>query len=245
MVARVACLSPYDEGTVRAMFKDLPWARYALLAPTVSIGGLEWTRLAPNVSFPPREGRARRPTASAPPTLPAQPESRGQHPDESDQRSGHDLSHVEVVLVPPPLAQPAVKAACAAADRVIADRRHKHRIDREVLQQMPRCKLIQQAAAGFDSIDHRAVAESGIPVANAARYNKDWHRPAAGSCSQTPRSALSAARHRSTSTPRSRRATSSASTLAVLRSGHVAGAGLDVFEVEPCLAIRRHAASTT
>jgi D-3-phosphoglycerate dehydrogenase / 2-oxoglutarate reductase len=110
MVARVACLSPYDEGTVRAMFK-------------------------------------------------------GRH-------------QVEVVLVPAPPAEAAVLAACAEADLVIADRRHKHRLDSQVLRRMGRCLLIQQAAVGFDSIDHRAAAEHGIPVANAAGYNKesvaDW-----------------------------------------------------------------------
>lgn len=105
MPPRVACLSPYDEGTVQAMFK-------------------------------------------------------GRH-------------EVEVTLVPPPPDQAAVARACASADLVIADRRHKHRIDREVLSRMTRCRLIQQAAVGFDSIDHRAAAELGIPVANAAGYNRD------------------------------------------------------------------------
>ena len=105
MVARVACLSPYDEATVRAMFK-------------------------------------------------------GRH-------------QVEVALVPAPPAQPQVTAACVDADVVIADRRHKHRIDRDVVQHMSRCLLIQQAAVGFDTIDHRAAAEYGIPVANAAGYNRD------------------------------------------------------------------------
>jgi D-3-phosphoglycerate dehydrogenase len=61
---------------------------------------------------------------------------------------------------------------------VIGDKRHKHRIDRPVLEQMRRCKLIQQPAVGYDTIDHRAAAEYGIPVANAAGYNKesvaDW-----------------------------------------------------------------------
>jgi D-3-phosphoglycerate dehydrogenase / 2-oxoglutarate reductase len=80
---------------------------------------------------------------------------------------------VEVVLVPDPPAQPAVAAACADADLVIADRRHRHRIDRAVLQGMRRCRLIQAAAVGFDTVDHRAAAELGIPVANAAGYNKD------------------------------------------------------------------------
>jgi phosphoglycerate dehydrogenase-like enzyme len=110
MLAQVTCLSPYDEGIVRAMFK-------------------------------------------------------GRH-------------QVEVVLVPDPPAQAAVMAACAEADLVIADRRHKHRVDRAVLEKMRHCKLIQQAAVGFDTIDHRAAAELGIPVANAAGYNKesvaDW-----------------------------------------------------------------------
>ena len=110
MLARVACLSPYDEGTVKAMF-------------------------------------------------------RGRH-------------QVNVVLVPDPPDQPAVVAACADAHLVIGDKRHKHRIDRAVLEQMGSCMLIQQPAVGFDTIDHRAAAEYGIPVANAAGYNKesvaDW-----------------------------------------------------------------------
>jgi D-3-phosphoglycerate dehydrogenase len=110
MLARLVCLSPYDEATVRAM-------------------------------------------------------ANGRH-------------QVEVVLVPDPPAQPAVLAACTGADIVIGDRRHKHRIDRSVLERMPACKLIQQAAVGFDTIDYRAAAELGIPVANAAGFNKesvaDW-----------------------------------------------------------------------
>ncbi len=105
MMARVACLSPYDQATVQALFK-------------------------------------------------------GRH-------------EVQVTLVSPPPAQADVMAACVDADLVIADRRHKHRVDRDVLQNMRRCRLIQQAAVGFDSIDHRAAAELGIPVANAAGYNKD------------------------------------------------------------------------
>jgi D-3-phosphoglycerate dehydrogenase len=43
---------------------------------------------------------------------------------------------------------------------------------------MRRARLIQQPAVGFDVIDHRAAAELGIPVANAAGYNResvaDW-----------------------------------------------------------------------
>jgi phosphoglycerate dehydrogenase-like enzyme len=110
MTALVACLSPYSEETVRAMFKD-------------------------------------------------------RHP-------------VEILFVPEPPAQEAVLNATHAAHLVIADKRHLHRIDRRVLENMRSCLLIQQAAVGYDSIDHRAAAEYGIPVANAAGYNReavaDW-----------------------------------------------------------------------
>jgi D-3-phosphoglycerate dehydrogenase len=110
MTALVACLSPYSEETVRAMFK-------------------------------------------------------GRH-------------EVEVVLVPEAPAQQAVLDATHAAHLVIADKRHRHRIDRRVLENMRNCLLIQQAAVGFDSIDHRAAADYRIPVANAAGYNReavaDW-----------------------------------------------------------------------
>jgi phosphoglycerate dehydrogenase-like enzyme len=110
MTALVACLSPYSEETVRAMF-------------------------------------------------------RGRHP-------------VEILMVPDPPAQEAVLNATHAAHLVIADKRHLHRIDRRVLENMRSCLLIQQAAVGFDSVDHRAAAEYGIPVANAAGYNReavaDW-----------------------------------------------------------------------
>ena len=80
---------------------------------------------------------------------------------------------VEVVLVPEPPAPDKVREAVADADLVVGDKRHKHRIDRPVLEAMRRCRLIQQPAVGFDVIDHRAAAEVGIPVANAAGYNRD------------------------------------------------------------------------
>ena len=80
---------------------------------------------------------------------------------------------VDVVLVPPPPAQSAVLAACTGADLVIGDQRHKHRVDRTVLERMRGCKLLQMPSVGFDTVDHRAAAELGIPVANAAGYNKD------------------------------------------------------------------------
>jgi phosphoglycerate dehydrogenase-like enzyme len=83
---------------------------------------------------------------------------------------GHDL---EIVLVPPPPAPDAVLEAVAGADLVLADKRHRHRLGRDTLAAMDRCRLIQQPAVGFDAIDHRAASELGIPVANAAGYNRD------------------------------------------------------------------------
>jgi D-3-phosphoglycerate dehydrogenase len=84
--------------------------------------------------------------------------------------SAHD---VEVRLVPPAPAPEAVREAVADADLVVGDKRHRHRLDRAALAAMTRCRLVQQPAVGFDAIDHRAAAELGIPVANAAGYNRD------------------------------------------------------------------------
>ena len=80
---------------------------------------------------------------------------------------------VDVVTVPDPPAPEAVLRECSQADLVIADKRHKHRMPREVLEQMRRCLLIQMPAVGYDIIDHRAAAEFEIAVANAAGYNRD------------------------------------------------------------------------
>lgn len=80
---------------------------------------------------------------------------------------------VDVVTVPDPPAPDAVLRECSAADLVIADKRHKHRLSREVLERMTRCLLIQMPAVGYDVIDHRAAAEFGVAVANAAGYNRD------------------------------------------------------------------------
>ena len=80
---------------------------------------------------------------------------------------------VDVVTVPDPPAPEAVLRECSTAELVIADKRHKHRLPREVLEQMRRCLLIQMPAVGFDVIDHRAAAEFDIAVANSAGYNRD------------------------------------------------------------------------
>lgn len=80
---------------------------------------------------------------------------------------------VEVVTAPDPPAQDALRELAAGADVVIGDQRHKHRLDRSVLDGMKSCRLIQMPSVGFDVVDHRAAAELGIPVANAAGYNRD------------------------------------------------------------------------
>lgn len=80
---------------------------------------------------------------------------------------------VDVVTVPDPPAPEAVLRECSLADLVIGDKRHAHRLPREVLQRMTSCLLIQQPAVGYDVIDDGAAAEFGIAVANAAGYNRD------------------------------------------------------------------------
>src|SRR6266536_2867334 len=79
----------------------------------------------------------------------------------------------DVVTAPDPPAPEALLALAPDADLVISDNRHQHRLDRPVLERLVRCRLIQVPAVGFDAIDHRAAAEMGIPVANAAGYNRD------------------------------------------------------------------------
>ena len=80
---------------------------------------------------------------------------------------------VDVVTVPDPPAPEDVLRECTLAELVIADKRHKHRLPRDVLEQMTRCLLIQMPAVGFDVIDHLAAAELDIAVANSAGYNRD------------------------------------------------------------------------
>jgi phosphoglycerate dehydrogenase-like enzyme len=80
---------------------------------------------------------------------------------------------LDVVTAPDPPAAEALLAIAPEVDLVISDNRHRHRIDRPVLERLVRCRLIQVPAVGFDAIDHRVAAEVGIPVANAAGYNRD------------------------------------------------------------------------
>ena len=99
--------------------------------------------------------------------------SLGPYPEEVVRDLLPGVPGLEVVLVPPPPAPEAVRRAVAGVDLVLADKRHKHRLGRDELAAMDRCRLVQQPAVGFDAIDHRAAAELGIPVANAAGYNRD------------------------------------------------------------------------
>ena len=80
---------------------------------------------------------------------------------------------VEIHFAPDPPAPEEVRELLLDADLVIGDQRHRHLIDRPVLGAMTRCKLIQMPSVGFDVVDHRAAAEFGVPVANAAGYNRD------------------------------------------------------------------------
>jgi phosphoglycerate dehydrogenase-like enzyme len=87
-------------------------------------------------------------------------------------------AEIEVRLVPDPPAPTAVRQAVVGADVIIGDVRAKHRLDRDTLAAVGSCRLIQQPAVGYDSIDVTAAAEFGIPVANAGGYNAetvaDW-----------------------------------------------------------------------
>ncbi len=80
---------------------------------------------------------------------------------------------VEIGVAPTPASPAAVLELVAGADLVLGDRRHQNRVGRDVLERMDSCRLYQQPSVGFDVIDHRAAAELGIPVANAAGYNRD------------------------------------------------------------------------
>ncbi|MFH8572651.1 2-hydroxyacid dehydrogenase [Streptomyces sp. NPDC017993] len=63
--------------------------------------------------------------------------------------------------------------ALATATIVLAPLEKERRITAELLDAMPRCRLIQSVAVGFDGVDHRAAAERGIPVANLPGFNTD------------------------------------------------------------------------
>lgn len=84
-----------------------------------------------------------------------------------------DTEDVELRLVPPAPAPGDLREICADADIVLSDNKHRHPVGRGELSTMRRCRLLQQAAVGFDVIDAEAAAELGIPVANATGYNRE------------------------------------------------------------------------
>ena len=80
---------------------------------------------------------------------------------------------VDLRLVPPAPAPEALRDICADAEIVVSDNKHRHPVGHAELSAMRRCRLLQQAAVGYDVIDARAAAELGIPVANATGYNRE------------------------------------------------------------------------
>jgi D-3-phosphoglycerate dehydrogenase / 2-oxoglutarate reductase len=66
-----------------------------------------------------------------------------------------------------------MREVLATATIVLAPLEKERRIDAAALDAMPRCRLIQSVAVGFDGVDHLAAAERGIPVANLPGFNTD------------------------------------------------------------------------
>lgn len=75
------------------------------------------------------------------------------------------------IAVPAERSQKAFVEAVAGADLVVGDYTFELSIDREVIDAMDRCKLIQQPSAGYQHIDIDYAAEKGIPVANSGGAN--------------------------------------------------------------------------
>lgn len=63
--------------------------------------------------------------------------------------------------------------ALADATIVLAPLEKEHRIGPVVLDAMPRCRLVQSVAVGYDGVDHAAAAARGIPVSNLPGFNSD------------------------------------------------------------------------
>lgn len=61
----------------------------------------------------------------------------------------------------------ALVAACREADAIVTD---YVPFDRDVLQQLQRCRIISVAATGWDCVDVRAAAERGIRVSSVGEY---------------------------------------------------------------------------
>jgi D-3-phosphoglycerate dehydrogenase len=61
----------------------------------------------------------------------------------------------------------ALIAACRDADAIVTD---YVPFDRDVLQQLPRCRIISVQATGWDCVDVRAAAAAGIRVSSVGEY---------------------------------------------------------------------------
>jgi len=66
--------------------------------------------------------------------------------------------------------QDALIFACRAADAILTD---YVPFSRDVLQRLPRCRIISVAATGWDCVDVRAAAEQGIGVSCVGEYCTD------------------------------------------------------------------------
>lgn len=63
--------------------------------------------------------------------------------------------------------QLALIAACRDADAIVTD---YVPFDREVLRQLPRCRIVSVQATGWDCVDVRAAAAAGIRVSSVGEY---------------------------------------------------------------------------
>lgn len=85
---------------------------------------------------------------------------------------------VELVLLDGSEDAVARRAALAEATVVISSLHRSHPLTAADLAVMRECRVVQASASGFDSVDHGAAAEHGIPVANLRGFNvaavADW-----------------------------------------------------------------------
>lgn len=68
------------------------------------------------------------------------------------------------------LEQGPVPASELAQCDALINCRSRNPVTREIVAQMPRCRIVSQAGVGFNHIDIVACAEAGIPVCNAPDY---------------------------------------------------------------------------
>ncbi len=76
---------------------------------------------------------------------------------------------IEIVVAPFDSRRSVAPDILAGADGLI-NYRGRHRLTREVLAQLRRCRIAVQGGVGFNSVDIVAAAELGIPVCNVPNY---------------------------------------------------------------------------